>query len=63
MKEGKELMTTQEVLAVLEISRQTLYNLMSEGRIAPVNRNPLLKKQSRLLFSRAEVERLKQGNR
>lgn len=60
MKEGEELLTTREVLALLQISRQSLYNLIRAGKIKPVERAPVLK-QPPLRFRRKDVERLLAG--
>lgn len=57
--EAGELMTTKEVLAALRISRASLYNLMRDGKIKPVEGTPALKRP-RLQFRRADVERLLQ---
>ena len=56
-----EVLGANETADVLRISRSTLSRLMREGRIAPVNDfNPNLKRPRRLLFRRADVERLAQ---
>lgn len=56
-----ELITTGEVLRILEISRTTLYERMSEGLLEPVNKpNAMKKRQRRNLFRREDVERLAQ---
>lgn len=56
-----DLIPTQEVLRLLDISRSTLYERMSEGLIFPVNKPSAAKKrQRRNLFRRADVERLAQ---
>lgn len=60
MGEGEKLMSTKEVLALLEISRSSLYNLMREGKLEPVKR-PSALKQPRLQFRRTDVERLLQS--
>ena len=58
-----DLMTTQEALARLKISRSTLYKMMEAGELMP-ERNPMQRKQKRLLFRRADVEKLlAQGRR
>lgn len=53
-------MTAIEAAKVLGISRTTLFKLMREGAIAPIPTSPLLKRPRRLLFRRADVERLSQ---
>lgn len=55
-----DLLSTQETLAALDISRTQLYRLMKRGRIAPVNKPIEAKKQVPLRFRRADVERLAQ---
>ncbi len=56
------LLTTKDVLARLEISRPTLYKLMRNGKIAPVdNEKPYLSRRVRLLFKAEDVERLRTG--
>lgn len=52
-----DLMTTQQALALLKISRSTLYKMMEAGELTP-ERNPMQRKQKRLLFRRADVERI-----
>ena len=56
-KEG-DLVTTKEALALLKISRPTLYRLMDEGVLEPVPGNPALMRQKRLYFLREDVERV-----
>jgi hypothetical protein len=53
-------MTTQQVADTLCISPDTVHNLVKRGVLTPINpANPLLKRPRRLLFARADVERLK----
>ena len=56
--EGDEVLTTQEVIEMLGITRKHLYTLIHEGSIAPLPGNPLKRKQPRNHFLRADVERL-----
>lgn len=59
-KGDEELLTTKEVLSLLRISRASLYKLMKAGKIAPVERTPVLQKPH-LEFRRSDVERLLRG--
>lgn len=55
-------MTTAAVLEALEITRPVLQRLIDTGVLVPLNRVPpgaLAKRPRRLLFARADVERLK----
>jgi predicted DNA-binding transcriptional regulator AlpA len=59
-----DLLTTREVIALLHVSRPTLYRMMDEGAIAPVPYNTALKRPLRHYFRRADVERLlREGRR
>jgi len=53
------LMTTEETLAELRISRKTLWKRIHQGYIAPIPGNPVLERQRRHYFSREDVERFK----
>ncbi len=53
-----ELLSTEEVIDLLGISRTTLFKLMREKKIEPIPTSPLLKRPRRLRFRRADVERL-----
>jgi len=62
-KEG-DVLTTQETIKLLGVSRPTLYRMMDEGVIAPLPGNPSLLIQKRLYFLRADVERvLREGRK
>lgn len=52
------LLTSEQAMAVLRVSRATFWNLKREGYVTPVDENPVLKRQRRLLFRRDEIERL-----
>jgi predicted DNA-binding transcriptional regulator AlpA len=56
--ENEKPMTTREVLDYLEIGRTKLYEIIKEGRLAPLPKNPL-KQIERLRFRRADVEALR----
>lgn len=60
---GDDLLTTQQVLDLLGISKPSLYKLINAGIIAPVPANPLLERPRRLYFERDEVERVKREGR
>ena len=54
-------MTSQEVIALLNITRPVLYHLIDKGVLTPINlpKNPKLQKRPRrFLFDRAAVEAL-----
>lgn len=55
-------MTVKQVCEHLKISRNTLYRRMAAGEITPCPKNPALKRETRLLFNRADVERLLHQN-
>lgn len=57
----ERLLTTQQVLARLGISRQTLYNLMERGQIKPIDKPAFLSKRGRLQFRESDVEKLVNG--
>ncbi len=61
---GDDVLTTREALDLLHISRTSLYRLLAEGMLAPVPSSPALLRPKRLLFYRADVERvLREGRR
>ena len=65
VKSDKDLLTTEEVLELLNIrSKQTLYNLKKTGKLIPVVINSGLGKSERgiNLYHREEVERLVKKN-
>lgn len=51
----------QEAQRMLGVSRSKLYSLITEGRIAPLPRSPLMKRRPRVEFLRADVLRLRDG--
>lgn len=59
-KGDDELLTVPEAAKELDVSRATLYRLMDAGVIFPIPVNPLLKRPLRHLFTRDEVERVKE---
>jgi len=54
-----KLLTTLEVMELLDISRGTLYRLMNEGKLIPIrfNGNKILKHR-RIRYSKEAVEKL-----
>lgn len=58
---SEKLLTTQEVLQKLSISRPTLYSLMDEGKIKPIEKPSYLKRASKLQFRESDVEKLLSG--
>lgn len=60
---GDDLLTTQQVLDLLGISKPSLYSLINDGIIAPLPTNPALKRPRRLFFKREDVERVKREGR
>ena len=57
-----KLLSTQEVLARLSISRPTLYALIERGQIKPVEKPSYLKRASKLQFKERDVEKLLNGD-
>lgn len=53
------LLTSDEAMAELGISRNTFWKRLREGYLTPVNVNPVLERQRRLYFRREDVERFK----
>lgn len=53
------LLTTEETLAELRISRNTLWKRIHQGYLKPVEVNPILERQRRNYFRREDVERFK----
>lgn len=58
-EEEDQLLTINEAVSYLGISRNTFFRLRRERKIAPVNDNPLLARQHNPLFSKADLDRLK----
>lgn len=54
----EDLLTTQETLALLGVSRTTLYAIIREGILKPVEPRTVTKRTPRNLYRRADVERL-----
>lgn len=52
----------QETLIRLKISRKTLYVLINEGKIRPIDKPSYLKKRAKLQFTENEVNRLIAGD-
>lgn len=58
-QEDEQMLTTAETLALLRVSKPTLYRMMDEGVIAPIpDDNPLRLHRPRLYFRRTDVERV-----
>jgi predicted site-specific integrase-resolvase len=55
-----EPMTMVEVCEALGISRMTAHRRIREGVIKPLPKSPGQRRAHRLLFDRAEIERVKQ---
>ena len=55
---GSELLTVTQAIALLSVSRTTLYRMIDEGSLKPVGYNPALKRPKRHLFKREDVERI-----
>lgn len=58
---GERLLSTQEVINRLGISRTTLYSLIDQNVIKPIEKPSYLKKPSRLQFRESDVEKLLNG--
>lgn len=50
-----------EVAALLGVHEQTIYRMIRRGDLNTLPKNPHVRRQSRLLFDRAYVERLARG--
>jgi len=54
-----DIVTAEEAAKSLKISRTTFQRLVKDGRVKPISeKNPILKRQSKLLFNRSDIERL-----
>lgn len=56
--EANEYITVKEALAMLKVSRQTLYNQINSGKLR-VWRNPLYARRGPVKLVRADVEALR----
>ncbi len=56
--EEHDVVTSNEALALLGVSRNTLYSLVKRGELIPLPANPALLRPKRLLFYRADILRL-----
>ncbi len=52
----KEVMTTDEAIAYLKISRDTFYRWRREGKIEPFNFNEALDRQPSPLYKKADLD-------
>lgn len=50
--------TLEQTLSALGIGRSTLYLRISEGKLKPLGKPPGAKRVKRVLFDRAEVDRI-----
>ena len=55
-----EVLDIEEAKAILGLSRTTIYKRINDGVLHPVPMPPAARKRPRLLFRRADVERLAQ---
>jgi predicted site-specific integrase-resolvase len=55
---SERLLEVKEVTNRLKISRTTLYQLMKEGKIKPVDKPSYLKKPAKLQFRESDVNKL-----
>jgi len=53
------LLTSEEAMAELRISRNTFWKRIRQGYITPATVNPMLERQRPLRFKREDIERLK----
>jgi predicted site-specific integrase-resolvase len=57
----ENLIEVPEVLRRLKVSRKTLYSLMREGKIKPIEKPSYLKRAAKLQFRERDVDRLVKG--
>lgn len=57
----EKLIEVPEVLRRLKVSRKTLYSLMKEGKIKPIDKPSYLKRAAKLQFKESDVDRLING--
>ncbi len=57
------MITTQEAMLLLGVSRTTIHQLIREGYLNPESYSPALKRPKRHYFHREEVELLLKGGR
>ena len=57
------MITTQEAMELLGVSRTTIHQLIVEGYLTPETYSPALKRPKRHFFHRDEVELLLKGGR
>lgn len=57
---GEDLLTTDEVLAELKISKPSLYKLIHQGILEPLPHSSLISRARRNYFRREDVERAKE---
>ncbi len=60
MENEEKMLTFEQVLDVLKVSRSTVNNWIKKGKLHPVKKNPILEK-SPLLFKASEIEQLQSG--
>jgi hypothetical protein len=55
---NENLLTTEQAMARLNMSRGTFFSRIKERKIKPSNYNPALKKQHRPLFRQEDIDKL-----
>lgn len=56
-----DVLDIHQVAALLGVTEQTIYRMVKRGDLQTLPRKPLVRRQARLLFDRAYVERLARG--
>jgi predicted DNA-binding transcriptional regulator AlpA len=57
----ENLLGIKEVMDRLKISRTTVYSLMEEGKIKPIEKPSYLKKPAKLQFRESDIDKLLQN--
>lgn len=61
MPKNEEMLTPQEAAKYLGVSEMTLYRRLKEKSMKPTNYNPMFKRQPDPRYSKADLDKLKEG--